>query len=534
MTPLISLRPADLGLPAKFTEFRPAQAEALEWMTDPARKANIAAGLPTGSGKSLLGIAAAKKLGVRAVYLCVTRGLQDQIEQEFPEAVGVRGRQNYTCEIERNCDLGSKSGCDSPFCPRERALARAAQADLVVTNYACWLALNRYGPGTAFYEPGVSRSLIELVICDEIGEVPELLADSLSVKISSDLEELPLKRPRYLSEDPSGIMPDAGWVVWASGRQKNAQADLARIAKSYKSTADAIRSNERAQYLSELIDKCKEIGRMDSNWVWEVTERGVSFDPVWPGRLTSALWAGVPKRLTMSATNRPYIQGQLGLSAEQYDFREWPAVFPPQYGPVYYHPVGDPAIRFSWKSTIGDYRPVIAEMDNWLDARRDRKTLIQAVSYERMKLIKSLSRHADRFIQNESGGDARGAYEELREEKPGAVLNSPSFVSGWDLPGSACELILIPKIPFPNTKRRVLKERAERDPNYRLAVAIQDIVQMAGRARRYPADRCEVVIFDGAFRQLIGSPNNPFHGYAPRSFRVSQISRIPGAPPKII
>jgi Rad3-related DNA helicase len=70
--------------------------------------------------------------------------------------------------------------------------------------------------------------------------------------------------------------------------------------------------------------------------------------------------------------------------------------------------------------------------------------------------------------------------------------------------------------------------------DYRMYTAIQDLVQMCGRGRRYETDRCEQFILDDGVRWAAGGPRNPWHGHAPSWFRMQTISAIPPAPQKIV
>src|SRR6266550_2682831 len=82
----------------------------------------------------------------------------------------------------------------------------------------------------------------------------------------------------------------------------------------------------------------------------------------------------------------------------------------------------------------------------------------------------------DRMIVNRTAGESAEAAEILRGAAPGAILVSPSFSTGWDFPGSQCELILIPKVPWPAKSSAVEAERLQ-DGEYRMDVAIQALVQ---------------------------------------------------------
>jgi Rad3-related DNA helicase len=277
-----------------------------------------------------------------------------------------------------------------------------------------------------------------------------------------------------------------------------------------------------------LLKTCDRIPQMDANWVWEVNEQGVSFQPIWPRQHMGALWSGVPRVILMSATLRPYTLGLCGLKPEQYDFREWPAVFLPQLGPVYHLPT----VKLSWKSTDEDYKQLVEQVDAVLDARSDRKGIVQTVSYSRARRVLEASRHAHRFIWNDSGRTANDANERFRNGRSSAVLVSPSFGTGFDFPGKLCEFQIILKVPYPNTQSRVTAERCK-SGEYRMYSAVQDLVQMCGRGRRYPEDRCENFVLDDSVKWAMGGPRNPWHGHAPSWFKCQTIGSIPPAPPRV-
>jgi len=534
------IAPSLLSLPDKFSSFRREQAEAIDFFLFESFKQFTACGLPTGAGKTLFAMAAAKALGVKAAYLCATRGLQDQAVRDFAAAgaVDVRGRANYECtegyltRKRYTCADGHDDGCvndGGARCPYNASVEAARQSDIVVTNYSYWLHARKYQANALTSDDRP----FGLVILDEVPEAVELVADFVSVRLSEEQEELPVGAQGDV-DSRSGIMPSAVWTTFATERKRTAADEIARLRKAYTSDADAGR-DQRVRYLREVLDSCDRILRMDSNWVWEVSRKGVSFTPIRPGPYCRTLWSGIPRVLLISATLRPYTLQLLGLSDADYDFREWPAVFQPGLGPVYYHPVVRPdgtPIKLNHKSPQEDLDAAVAGCDAWLEARQDRKALIQTGSYERARVWRNKSRFGHRFHVNENGYDAMRAAEDYRRDTDGAVLCSPSFVAGWDFAGRQCELVLIPKIPYPDTRSRVVEERCK-DGEYRHYSATQDIVQGAGRARRFETDRCEVVIRDAGFRWLQGSHTNPFRGHAPKSFRVQEIGRIPAAPPRV-
>jgi hypothetical protein len=366
------------------------------------------------------------------------------------------------------------------------------------------------------------------LICDEAGEIPELVSDFVSIKISHDDEELPYPRPsRAAPELESGLMPSATWTTWAKERGVEATRQLSRLRESYSTAADAMR-DDRYVYLKDLLGICDRVPTLDSNWVWEVDNQGVRFQPIWPGALASALWSGVPRILLMSATLRPYTLQLCGLGKDQYDFREWPAVFAPHLGPVYHLPT----VKLTWRSTDEDYANLVKRLDEVLAARSDRKGIVHTVSYDRVKRVLSQSAFRGRLLFNDTGRDTRDAVHAFRNGPYDAVLVSPSVGTGHDFPGDLCEFQVILKVPYPNTQSRVMTERCKVG-DYRMYSAIQDLIQMCGRARRYPEDRSETFILDNGIKWAMGGPRNPWHGHAPGWFKVHEISAVPPAPPRI-
>ena len=86
----------DLGLPEKFTEFRTHQILALERI-EASKKKVVLLEAPTGSGKTLIMAALGKYLGEQVCYTCHTKQLQSQVVNDFPYAVELKGRANYSC-----------------------------------------------------------------------------------------------------------------------------------------------------------------------------------------------------------------------------------------------------------------------------------------------------------------------------------------------------------------------------------------------------------------------------------------------------
>jgi len=56
---------------------------------------HVVVSAPTGSGKTVIGECVRRALGGRGTYVCVDKGLQDQVLRDFPYAAVLKGRANY-------------------------------------------------------------------------------------------------------------------------------------------------------------------------------------------------------------------------------------------------------------------------------------------------------------------------------------------------------------------------------------------------------------------------------------------------------
>src|SRR5271154_1298879 len=175
-----TITPADLGLPTKFSSWRPGQWPAIEGGAM-SEKQFVVHAAPTGTGKSVIAVAHAILTGGRAVYVTSTKGLQDQCSTDFTPCgmVDLRGRQNYThCTRGGTCADGRLFGCkgdEDSYCEYIATREEFLKSKLTVTNYSCLLSNILHGEGMGD---------IDLLILDEAHEAIEELATALEIRIN--------------------------------------------------------------------------------------------------------------------------------------------------------------------------------------------------------------------------------------------------------------------------------------------------------------------------------------------------------------
>lgn len=495
--------PTTCGLPAKFDSWRSGQEEAIDVMITSKQRA-VALCAPTGFGKSPAYVAAALISKVPTCIVTSSRGLQDQLLADFSEAglVDIRGRSNYQCDMreDMSCEDGYAARCPykgTVACPSSQAEMRAASSSLVVTNYDKWCHARRFGQGMAHFQQ---------VIFDEGHEAPEALARAMQVTLHHKEINDNLKL-----EFPSEPDQFSSWKPWAANAR--ALAEEAQIAAAARIQGIASPKSSWVRHFTHMRNLNRRLATIATanmkEWVVEEAKEGYQFDPIRPGRYAeSTLLLKIPKIIVVSATLRPKTMYMIGIGKDNFTFREFETDFDRKRCPIYYIPT----MRVDSRNP--DLRMLWMRLDQIAAKRRDRKGIVQTVSYQRQNDVKAASRFYESMFLNPKGEAPTEMIEEFRQApREGSILVSPSVGTGYDFPGTACEWNFLCKIPF-EPPSVVLRAREADDPEYRSYKAMQKMVQIFGRGMRSKNDRCENMIADDHMEWFV-----PCYGHlAPASF----------------
>jgi Rad3-related DNA helicase len=145
----------------------------------------------------------------------------------------------------------------------------------------------------------------------------------------------------------------------------------------------------------------------------------------------------------------------------------------------------------------------VNKIDQIIDRRLDRKGIIHTVSYARVDLIKQWSRHRDIMMTHQTA-TTRDVVADFKRARAPAVLVSPSMATGWDFPYDECNYQIIGKVPFPDSRDKVLQARTKIDPVYSYYITMQSLVQASGRGMRAEDDICETIVVDDHISWFIG------------------------------
>jgi ATP-dependent DNA helicase DinG len=473
---------------------------------------------PTGTGKTLIGETVGRILNTPRLYVCSSKQLQDQFIKDYPDAKVLKGRSNYPTINEadayhpddpfghisaEDCTWSLTKSCrfcpEKKSCPYERAKAEALKSNLAVLNTS-YLLTEANGPGR-FHGRG-------LVIADEA----DTLEASLMGHVSVDIGE---RRLGHLGWDaPSRITVEHSWVEWLH----TAIRDLDVRIKSFPDVFDGVWAAREARATLQLRSKLEAVrdGIPTGNWVYTgrrngdtTDKRGVSFRPARVDHLgLEYLWGHANKWLLMSGTiiSSDEVMSSLGWE-NGYETVSVPASFPLENRRVHYRPAASMSYRNRSDETWDKMVDRIAE-----DLKRhpDDRVLVHTVSYAfteyvYQKLIKRTSRSVFRYTS------ARGKDAALRDylDFPSSILLAPSMDRGVDLPGEACRVQMITKVPFPNVKDRQIQKRmyGSGGRTWYAVQTVRTLVQMCGRAIRSKDDWAVTYVYDQDFGSNLWARN---------------------------
>lgn len=545
------LRPPNaLGLPPKFVAWRSEQETAIVAALE-AEERFVCLAMPTGSGKTAtyIGIGRFLPPGERMLILTATKTLEDQLVEDFADMglKDVRGKSNYNC-LEASYG-GQLASADTKFgekvsvdhgpchsgvqCERKAmgcsyydALRSARESNIVVTNYAKWLASAK---------PDEEFGKFSLLVLDEAHAAADQVCDALAKTIYKSVIERTLGSSWPALTEKSSV---ADWSAWAKATKPLVTGQLAIISAEIASGGGKADPSTlaRGSVLRTLERDLGFLGSLKGRWVVEPAivggkKVGMSFQPVWPAPYAEpTLFREIKMVLLVSGTIRPKGAELLGIKKEEMLFLEFPSTFPAARRPIIFLPTA----RMSARMPEGELRKMERQVAAVISRREDRNGILHSVSHARkMDFHRALIRLGvdEEVLITAMTGQTADAIELFRGSTPPKVLNTPSVETGVDFPLDAAEYCIVPKLPFPDIRGPVMKARMAIDKEYANYLTALRLVQMTGRGMRSREDRFESFILDAHAGWFVWGHKSLFPQWWLNAFR--KVSALPAPPPKI-
>ncbi len=488
-------------------EFREHQEEAIRFALE-SKKKFVVLCMPTGNGKSLIGMVAGKISG-GCTYLVHSKVLQVQLQNDFPEAPILWGRGNYEC-----LDSGGKRTCDMCIysdnykcenkkgdCLYVKAKNIALNSSIKILNYDYWIHETNY----------VGQFSGEsLVIVDEADSLEDLMASFIGLEFTdSMIKRLRIKPPEYTTT--SSIYSIDSWKLWAKESQKSVGYVIGGLKKKIKNMEEAdpgvVREIEKLTGVYRKLDMFSLT--VDDTWIYEAKEyngrKTMSFKPIW---ITQELanrfvWDHGDKFVLMSATfpPLPVLSKTIGVPLGEIDYREFPSTFPVANREVKLEPVAN----LVFKDMKWELPRAVRRVEEILEIYPDQKGLIHCVSYAVSDAIMKIK--SGRLICH-NGANKLATLDFFKRAKEPFVLVSPSSERGLSLPEDECRFIIWVKAPYLNLQDKLVSARIYGSKVGNLwykSDMLLSVIQGCGRGVRSKEDSCITHILD---KQIINGIND--------------------------
>lgn len=488
---------------------------------------------PVGTGKTVIAEMVRRWRAKRSAYVCSDKALQDQFMRDFSYAALLKGRANYATADHPellnparwedavnagDCDRTTMTlpGCDScpkgdyddeerahcsechPVlsCPYEAAKSHAIMSPLICVNTSYFLAEGNSGGKVCGHRA--------FVVIDECDLIEQEMMGFIEVAISS------ARRTKYGIDYPARKTAAAGeqyhWPEWFA----RTISDLRKQRRRHPVRPTTRDQRREVRYIDRLIGNLEMVqGTITDDgltgWVYDGYDRGnIVFKPVMVDEFgPTHLWNHADEWLLMSGTiiDPTEMVTSLGIP----DTKPWtvvtvPMTFPRENRPVHVIPVAE----MSRKNKDEAWPLMLDKINEIAVLHGNDRILVHAVSYALAEFLAGgLPR--DRVITYGASTERAAALSAYLSQ-PGAILVAPSMDRGVDLPGDACRVQVICKLPFPYLGDKQIQTRlyaTRGGQQWYVVQCIRSFVQMTGRGVRNKDDHAVTYILDKAFQNNI-------------------------------
>lgn len=494
---------------------------------------------PTGTGKTHLAISISSTVE-NSYILTSTKMLQDQYLKSSPMVTSLKGKGNYTCDVEpmftadaAPC-LAQKSllkQCQSANrCPYYNARNKAFSSHMFLTNYTYFMFATHCGPlsENGPYKDKRERSLL---VMDEAHELENHLVGFAEIRITkkrlaklgvevNDLDWQKEDEYELTIELFSRIKRICDEYEIEINEQLNkssgVQDDLHKLKLEFAKNINGLRNKHYAldKYLQSY--KIFSARNKEDKWVFELNrkEEELVISPITTAGLFGKYVDGsAEKFIFMSATMPPAAEMAKLIGCEESEICtvSTDSPFPAEKSPITIFP----AVKTSFKA-LDENLPFITEICTKItDSYQNEKGIIHTGNYKIANYIykNAPDRLKKRLLyKNMLGNDADLNNQELLEmhssRNDGTILLSPSMTTGVDLENDLSRFQLMVKLPFLSLGDIRVKTKADLDDMWYQTQMWMTILQSAGRSTRSVDDYCHSYIIDSSFPYFYGKFKN--------------------------
>lgn len=471
-----------------------------------AQNSRLTAKAPTGEYENEEELDQEKAFG--CAVLTVTKQLQDQYDSLFSNANILKGRQNYTCQLDEDfmCDMAPcfllpmlASKCISERkCSYANARDAALSSRFAVFNYSMYFSLPTF------------LQKRQILICDEASEIEDQIVKFFSCEINYDLlKKFDVKMEKAISNDVSYIHK---WINDLSNILLQ-QVEKIRLLVNRLKKDKRVRMGlmGKLRFLSDLHER---LALILSHWhlteyLIEYNGTQIKFIPLHVNLLAKKIFDKSDIVILMSGTLIDPNTFAKTLGIDDFVFIEADSEFDPAKSPIYCMS----KYNLNYK-TLDKYLPELTQIVLRICAQYPNdKGIVHTHTFKITEALKNSINGDKRFLIREPGitNEYLVNAHKMSEEK--TVIISPSLGFGTDLSDDYGRFSVIMKTPFLPLNEGRIKILAERNPKWYQMRALINLIQMCGRTTRSKDDYSDTYILDATAIDLIKRNQNHIPKY---------------------
>lgn len=521
-------------IPFDEKKFRPGQEEAINEILESINDGNrfTILNAPLGSGKSMIGYVAAKKLQEDNFYTYLstaTKILQSQYVHDFKDVKTIKGRMNFECLSEPlfDCSKGMCQSHSNYTCPSKPILKdnwffdNEQIPDKPILNDDNEFIFfgdpefdERFLGGMCEYwkqkVEGIMNPITmlnydylitdtrfvhhlpvrKLLICDEAHNLENIIMRQLETRFS------PSTVKRETGIDVGYIRTISEWVD-----------KFKDISESYKDLAKLTDSQTRKKKMQEKYSKFAESALLLEsdldNWVCtEETKNNhtfLVFKPIKVSDYTDLIFRVAEHVVLMTGTILKQDVFARDLGINDFSYIEIPSIIKPDNRPIIKSYVG-PMSRSSIDTTM----PKMIDKIKILARKHEHeKGVLHVYTYNIAKRLQEAFGGNNRFLFHNSKNKEK-IFNEFKTDCTNKILVSPVAFEGVDFPYDQARWQCICKEPFPNIKDPQISIRDSIDYGWVFRQRCLVLSQMYGRTNRAADDYSVTYLLDSRIETLLG------------------------------
>jgi Rad3-related DNA helicase len=511
----------------------------------------FALSLPTGVGKTYISTAIADSID-KAYILTSTLQLQDQYMKSWSELINLKGRGNYTCNLNQNftVDAAPCSVCPDllkqcmvqGMCAYYNQKKAAIASKAMITNPVYML----YSTHCGFAKEDETWVKRDALIIDEAHNVenhlvqfaesdidPELYHNDFGVKTQNivfcerpeenyfkivEIYEILQRKAQELAEKMQSEFPQNSLV--GTDARKWARGFNDKVAEKVRKLNSKIYQLDKAiQPLKIFFNTHSTPEELISRWIVSKSpdKNSLKIAPIYGDFLFKEYFGKLSdKFIFLSATlgSKSEFCKELGIKESECLYIETDSPFDPMKSPI----ISMPSIKLSKDHYDQNVKKIGGIIDDILDIHKGQRGIIHSVTYDIQKHIfmgvstknqkRLLCRDMDVLLTAHSGKNSyakKYKNDELLEKHEkygklnGSVLLSPSMMEGVDLHDDLADFQIIIKLPWANLGDVRVNKKSKIDPDWYKNRMWLNILQASGRSTRHEEDTSVTYILDSNF-----------------------------------